>query len=58
MLTGLSMFLLLAFMSASFAIRSRLLLKHEELLRRAKREGTTNDEALNELAWDALRMTR
>ena len=58
MLTGFSIFLLLAFLSASFAIRSRLLLKHEELLRRAEREGTTNDEALNELAWDALRMTR
>ena len=58
MLTGSSPFLLLAFMSALFAIRSKLLLKHEELLRRAEREGTTNGEALNELARDALRMTR
>ena len=53
MLTGFSPFLLLAFTSASVAI-----LKHEELLRRAEREGTTNGEALNELARDALRMTR
>ena len=58
MLTGSSMFPLLAFLSASFALRSKLLLEHGELLRRAEREGTTNDEALNELALDALRMTR
>ncbi len=55
---ALGVTLLLLAMAGSFAIRSRLMLRHRELVGRAEKEGQPVASAVNELVRDTLRMRR
>ncbi len=54
----LGVLLLLAFMSASLAIRSKLIARHEELVLKAEKEKKSTSSLMNRLAWDTLRMKK
>ncbi len=55
-LDWLGVLLMLAFISASMAIRSTLVMQHEELLQRAEKEHKPACSLMNRLAWNTLRM--
>ena len=55
-LDWLGVLLMLAFISAAFAIRSKLVTQHQEFLQRAEREQKYPSSLMNRLAWDTLRM--